>query len=123
MPTFPKSQPGKRMRTRKQIQQAADRKGSAACRARSGGRCEVFVLSTDWKDDVLYFLAHGRHPGPAGRCQQRAGHVHHQMSGIGVRGRGQSALAAHKLHVCATCHHDIHAKRLVPDGDSFRRRR
>lgn len=107
----PKVKPGKRMRTRKSMQQATDRRESALVRTRSGGRCEVAIE---------YFS--GDAWTGAERCHRRAVHVHHRLSGRGVRGIGASALAVNKLAVCEICHDDIHRKRLIPVGDKFERR-
>ena len=41
------------------------------------------------------------HPIPAG-----TGQVHHKLRG-GLRGRGDSALARNKLHVCGKCHRTL----------------
>ena len=89
----PKAKPAKLARDqRKRDLEREDRKESAKVKKRSGGRCEAVV------DDRT----------PFGRCGRRAVHVHHLLSGIGVRARGRSRLAEHKLHVCDRCHADIH---------------
>ena len=98
MPMFPKA--GKRMQTRRQVQAAIDRAESAAVRKSSDGICEI-----EWAGDRMDF-----------RCNRRAVHVHHELSGRGVRGIGPSALAANKVHVCAEHHDAIHAHRLVREG-------
>ena len=117
---FPKV--GKRIQTRKSANQAKDRAESAFVMARSGGRCEVlFADGNTAVEQVLFFANTGEHP--RGRCIRRAVHVHHKLSGRGVRGIGASALAENKLHVCPQCHDDIHAKRLIPVGDKFKRRK
>lgn len=89
------------MRTRRQIQAAIDRAESAAVRKRSEGWCEI-----EWD---------GRRT-PLSRCWQRAVHVHHELSGRGVRGIGPSALRDNKVHVCSFHHNEIHAHRLVREG-------
>lgn len=71
-----------------------DREQRAICKARSGGRCEVVTAS--------------------GRCIHRAVHNHHLKSGIGIRNRGASVLAQHRLEVCDFCHEEIHGKVLCP---------
>ena len=90
---------------------AADRKGSEEAKKRSGGRCEVVELVT-----IGYYQ-----PIPA-RCMKRAVHIHHAIMGWRIRGRGASAKAENKLHVCALCHADIHARvlRRMADG-TFKR--
>lgn len=60
---------------------------------RSGGRCEIVIAGS--------------------RCRKRGAHVHHLMGGFGVRGRGASAKAENKLHLCERDHRDIHAHVLV----------
>jgi hypothetical protein len=85
--------------TRKQLWQKLDRAESEKVKARSGGRCEV--------------------RGP--HCGSTAVHVHHKLSGRGVRGKGKSALAENKVHVCAWCHFDIHIRRLVEIDGTWRR--
>ena len=83
--------------------QAIDKRESAKVRQRSGGRCEVTV---------------GRV-----RCQRRAFEVHHHQGGIGVRGRGDSALMRHKTHTCSACHHRITGKTLMHiSGNAYRER-
>ena len=105
---FPKPRPAALQRQdRRKALKKADEAENDKVRARSGGRCEmVEKYITSW--------------GLA-RCSRRAIHIHHRLSGIGVRGRGKSALAQWKYHLCQKCHQDIHAHILVPDGDYFRR--
>ena len=69
---------------RRACQQARERLENAAVQARSGGRCEV-VLD-------------GR------RCRKAGREVHHLLGGHGRRGRGDSALATHKVHTCVAHH-------------------
>ncbi len=78
---------------RKQARVSIDARESDKVRERSKGICEVTIAG-------------------AGRCRRRAWQVHHHKGGIGVRGRGESALAQHKSHVCNHCHSDITAKTL-----------
>ena len=95
--------------------QAHDERESEAVRKRSNGQCEVVVrvnVSNEGQTGHLEM-----------RCQRRAVHVHHRLGGIGVRGRGASALAHNKINCCEKCHSEIHTHILVPDGDTFRRRR
>lgn len=72
--------------------QKVDERESRKVRKRSGGRCEVTVNGS--------------------RCTRRAFQVHHHMGGIGVRGRGESALAKNKTHACSQCHPKITGKTL-----------
>lgn len=106
---FPKPRPSSLDRKdRKAARQRVDRAENVKVKARSGGVCEV-----------RWFGATGR---VEYRCQRRAIHVHHKLSGVGVRGRGASALAANKLHLCDRCHSDIHAHVLLPHvTDTYRR--
>lgn len=92
---------------KKKANQAADRKSNKAVKERSGGRCEVKVLSevlAEWH----------------WRCQRAATQVHHLIGGRGKRGIGISALAEHKQHVCDQCHlaitGDIGGKKLIRVG-------
>jgi hypothetical protein len=81
-----------------------DREQRAICKARSGGRCEVI---TEWYPS---FAGHDN------RCIHRATENHHLLSGIGVRNKGRSILAAHRLMVCRFCHSELHGHVLVPIG-------
>lgn len=104
---FPKGRPAKldkadRLKARVSI----DDRESATVKARSGGRCEVGE----------HFYSGYRWLG-ARRCLRRANHVHHLLGGIGVRGRGESAKAIRKQHVCSDCHSDIGNHVLVRQGD------
>jgi hypothetical protein len=90
--TYPKPTPSKR----KHPDAALDTRESAKVRKRSGGQCEVREV-----------LELGGWLGPAGmpvRCQRAATQVHHMIGGNGKRGRGISALAIHKQHMCDACH-------------------
>jgi hypothetical protein len=95
---------------------ATDDEESDKVKARSKGQCEVIeALRNDWAPKSFTMK----------RCPKRALHVHHLLGGIGVRGRGKSALAENKLHLCPDCHSDIHAHVLVKfseDGKEWRRR-
>lgn len=85
---FPKSEPRPVAKQRSAaLLLRIDLAGSAAVRRRSGSVCEL--------------------PG----CRRRADHVHHLLSGY-QRGRGKSALASHKLHICADDHRAIHDHRI-----------
>ena len=93
----------KRTRTRQRL--TVDARESDKVRARSGGRCEVVTF---W-------------PSFLHRCLRRATQVHHLIGGIGKRGRGISALAEHKQHVCDQCHlwitGDLGGRKLQRVGD------
>ena len=69
---------------RRACQQARERRENATVKQRSSGRCEV-VLD-------------GR------RCRKAGREVHHLLGGHGRRGRGDSALATHKVHTCVSHH-------------------
>lgn len=91
----------KAKRTAKRV--TRDEQESAKVRVRSKGQCEVHVAGA--------------------RCPRRAFQVHHHLGGIGVRGRGDSALAKHKSHVCNQCHDDINAHTLQHvKGQMYRRK-
>ena len=100
---FPKPRPCKLEKAdRLKVRVSIDDRGSDQAKARSGGRCEVWVevnRKVEW------------------RCKRRAVHIHHMLGGIGVRGRGESAKAIRKQHVCSDCHSDIGAHVLVRQGD------
>jgi len=103
--TFPKPRPvALERKDRRTARKAADEAENKIVRARSGGRCQLVERYIR-----LY------------PCMRRAVHIHHRLPGIGVRGRGKSALAENKLHLCIECHRDIHSHVLVPDGEYFRR--
>lgn len=87
---------------RKAVWQQRDEQESEQVKARSTGRCEVWV---DVNRKVSW------------RCKRRALHVHHMLGGNGVRGRGESAKAIRKQHACADCHSDIGNRVLVRIGD------
>lgn len=100
---YPKGRPRKLEKAdRLKLRTSVDDKESDKVKARSGGRCEVW---TEVNRKVAW------------HCKRRAVHVHHMLGGNGVRGRGQSALAAHKQHVCTECHSDIGNHVLVRVGD------
>lgn len=100
---FPKPRPRSLEKAdRRKVIEARDKRESDKVTARSGGRCEALI------DGV--------------RCARRACQVHHLMGGIGVRGIGDSALAANKVHVCEQTHKEIHAHVLLPlGGNRFQR--
>lgn len=62
-------------------------KVKAEVRRRSGGRCEAHSL---------------RRPG---RCVNRAIQMHHRLR----RGQGGPHTAENLLHLCGSCHRDVHA--------------
>ena len=106
----PKPRPSALARAdRRKARAAIDKSESAKVKSRSGGRCEVREL-------VRVGLSTGIF-----RCDRKALHVHHRLGGIGVRGRGKSALSEWKLAVCRICHSEIHSHILVPDGNTFTR--
>ena len=94
-------------RKRRMALERADRDENTHVTARSGGRCELREV---YADSIVPY-----------RCTDRAVHVHHRIGGRGRRGRGESAAARAKLHLCARCHEDIHWGRLVPAGAYWRR--
>lgn len=88
--------------------QKIDEKESRKVRKRSAGRCEARIITPGRRALV--------------RCLRRAFHVHHHLGGFGVRGRGESALAKHKSHLCAQCHEDLKKTLLHDHGNVYRRR-
>ena len=83
----------KRIRTKRDADRAVDKSESAKVRERSEGRCEIRCRSEGGRFTF--------------RCTHYATQVHHMIGGNGKRGRGISALAEHKQHVCNSCHDDI----------------
>lgn len=113
----PKPRPAKlEKQARKVIRESLDKAENQKVKARSGGRCEVIETSMI----RVPGFGSGLHRAMLA-CLRRAVHIHHKLGGHGVRGRGASALAENKLHLCADCHSEIHAHVLIPDGDYFRR--
>jgi hypothetical protein len=98
---FPKT-PVKRLRTRRQVQQAADRKGSDECRKRSGGQCEVWEQREVPPEIIRGGLL-------VGRCGYPAEHVHHMYRGRGKRLSAEGVKAERKQHVCSEHHREIDA--------------
>lgn len=88
---------------------------NAKVRERSGGRCELVELHPNAWSKYSFTMT---------RCKKRAIHIHHMLGGHGVRGRGKSALAENKLHLCPDCHSDIHAHVLIQiaQGNEWKRR-
>ena len=83
---------------------SVDDKESAKVKKRSRGQCEIVEVMKR---------------GSQFRCPFRANHVHHMLGGIGVRGRGESAKAERKQHVCSNCHSDIGNHVLVRLGEQM----
>jgi len=88
-----------------------DAQESDKVRVRSGGRCEMPIHVKDLKPPIR---EHVRHEvllacldNTVARCTERATEVHHLIGGIGRRGRGDSALAKHKVHLCKAHHDDV----------------
>ncbi len=82
---FPKPRPQfLERRQRRACQRARERLENAKVKDRSGGRCEVVLGGT--------------------RCRKTGRDVHHLFGGNGRRGRGDSALATHKVHTCVDHH-------------------
>ena len=82
---FPKPVPQVLERQQRRVrQQARERLENLTVRQRSGGRCEVVLGTT--------------------RCRKAGREIHHLLGGHGRRGRGDSALATHKVHSCVAHH-------------------
>ena len=105
MPAIPKPRPRMLERDeRAAALDARDKRESQKVKARSGGRCEVTIGGV--------------------RCPCRAFEVHHHIGHWRLRGRGASALAENKSHVCSECHRLITGHVLVRlSGNRFDRRR
>lgn len=76
---------------------------------RSGGRCEVIVLTP--RNAIIGGI----------RCVRSACHVHHLLGGNGQRGVGLSANWRTQLHTCLRCHQEITHKVLRPQGTRHQR--
>lgn len=91
---FPKGKPHAAVIGKaKSERETRDRKESEKVKLRSLGQCEVIVKGS--------------------RCRRRAFEVHHHEGGNGRRGRGTSALAQNKTHMCNQCHRRFNAKELL----------
>lgn len=84
-------------RERKASRDAQDRAERKLCHVRSGGRCEVVLVTHRPEESAIITK----------RCKQSARHNHHLIGGIGRRNVGESLLAAHRLDVCADHHREI----------------
>lgn len=94
---------------------AQDRIERQKCKQRSGGQCEVWVVSSFAPmegDRSSYF---GVRVGSR-RCPRRASQNHHLIGGQ-RRNKGKSILAEHRIDTCDRCHSEITNHVLVPvDG-------
>lgn len=95
-------------REKKAALDAKDRAERKKCRIRSSGRCEVIVQTALPECSMLRVK----------RCQRRAQHNHHLISGSGRRNIGPSILAAHRLDCCSLCHQLIEAAVYYPVDQS-----
>ena len=97
---FPKPRPAilERHEKRTAIKRLDDQENKKV-RRRSGGRCEVILMSE-------------------GQCLRWAYEIHHLCGGWRRRGRKESALALHKQHVCGVCHKLItgHVLKIITMG-------
>jgi hypothetical protein len=84
----------------------SDAEHNAEVRERSKGQCEV-----------VWF---GKVAKKVQRCAKVATEIHHLYGGSGVRARGKSCLAKHKLHCCNSCHSLITSKILRRVGGEER---
>lgn len=112
MTAIPKPRP--RLLSKREAQadvRAIDRRENLKVKARSKGQCEI---------RIVYFAAAGGFSKVFWRCPQRAGHVHHLRSGIGIRNRGESITAKAKIHVCEQHHEEIHGHVLKPTNEQDR---
>lgn len=91
-------------RERKARINAEDRAERKKCHIRSGGRCEVVIVTHQPEASAIFEK----------RCNRRAQHNHHLLGGIGRRNVGASILAEHRIDTCTECHQEIEAALLEP---------
>ena len=84
-------------RERKAAKDAQDRAERKVCHLRSGGRCEVIIVTHTPEASAIVTK----------RCKRSARHNHHLLGGVGRRNVGASLLAAHRLDVCPDHHREI----------------
>jgi hypothetical protein len=73
---------------------AKDRRERQKCHVRSGGRCEVILVTHRPETSEIIQK----------RCKGRATQNHHLLGGIGRRNIGPSIKAEHRLDTCDDCH-------------------
>ena len=91
-------------RERKAAKESQDRAERKICHVRSGGRCEVILVTHRPEASEIVTK----------RCNRSARHNHHLLAGIGRRNVGASLLAAHRLDVCPDHHREIEDGILEP---------
>ena len=84
-------------RERKALLASEDRAERKKCRLRSGGRCEVILVTHKSEESAI----------EQKRCKRKATTNHHLLGGIGRRNIGASILAAHRIDMCGECHNAI----------------
>ena len=102
---FPKPRPRiLEKRERKAAKDALDRIERKICHLRSGGRCEVVIVTHRPESSTIRVE----------RCKRPAKHNHHLIGGVGRRNVGESLKAAHRLDVCPDHHREIEDAILQP---------
>lgn len=102
---FPKPKPRALVKAqRKSELDAIDRRERKLCKLRSGGRCEVVIVTPKPETSTLR----------VDRCKAKAVNNHHLLGGHGRRNVGDSILAAHRIDTCQHHHSLLHAKALLP---------
>ena len=91
-------------RERKAALNAQDRAERKICHLRSGGRCEVIIITHKPEASAI----------EQKRCKRIARHNHHLLGGVGRRNVGASILAAHRLDCCPEHHREIEDGILEP---------
>ena len=91
-------------RERKATRDAQDRAERTLCHIRSGGRCEVVIVTHRPESSAIIVR----------RCKRAARHNHHLLGGVGRRNVGASLKAAYRLDVCPDCHREIEDAILEP---------
>lgn len=95
---FPKPQPRLlEKRKRKSAKESQNRAERKLCRLRSGGRCEVIIVTHKPEQSALIQK----------RCTRAANQNHHLLGGVGRRNIGASILAQHRIDTCRSCHEEI----------------
>lgn len=102
---FPKGRPRVlEQRDRRSELNAIDRQERRKCKTRSGGRCEIILVTHRPETSSITQL----------RCKRSARENHHLLGGNGRRNVGPSILSIHRIEICAEHHREINAALLEP---------
>lgn len=93
-------------RETKSAETAKDNAERKICHLRSGGRCEVQIVTPKPEQSLIETV----------RCKGKAVHNHHLISGTGKRNVGRSIMSRHRLDMCAVHHQELHANVIVIDN-------